>query len=114
MVHGTMDAQAPIEQSEAMDAALTRAGKPHRFVRVTDSDHAFSEVKDKVTLMREIEGFLSEHLPAAGSATPAGTELHQEVISRVSGGDPVATAECAYSRSAGANITSTVSSSSIS
>ena len=74
-IHGTTDAQAPIEQSEAMDAALTRSGMPHRFVRVPDADHSFSEVKDKVTLMREIEGFLSEHLPAAGSATPAVLEL---------------------------------------
>ncbi|HMD74802.1 MAG TPA: alpha/beta fold hydrolase, partial [Steroidobacteraceae bacterium] len=71
MIHGTMDGQVPIEQSEVMDAALSRAGKAHRFVRVRDADHSFSEVKDRVTMMQEIERFLGEHLPAAGPGSPA-------------------------------------------
>ena len=50
-----------------MDAALTRAGKPHRLVVVPDADHQFSGVKDRATLLKEIEMFLGEHLPAATS-----------------------------------------------
>ncbi|MGO9623708.1 MAG: alpha/beta hydrolase family protein [Steroidobacteraceae bacterium] len=72
MVHGTMDAQAPVEQSEEMDSALTRAGKVHRFVELTDADHSLSEEKDRVTLLQEIERFLGEHLSVA-AAVPAAT-----------------------------------------
>ncbi len=63
MLHGRRDAQVPIAQSEAMDAALTRADKAHRLVVVADADHAFSEEKDRATLLHEIEGFLSEQMP---------------------------------------------------
>lgn len=69
MVHGKMDAQAPFEQSETMDAALKRAGKRHRFVVVPDADHQFSAVKDRVILLQETETFLREHLPVAAPAT---------------------------------------------
>jgi dipeptidyl aminopeptidase/acylaminoacyl peptidase len=47
-----------------MDEALTRAGKVHRFVVVPGADHQFSDLKDRVTLLQEIEAFLGEHLPA--------------------------------------------------
>ncbi len=70
MIHGTTDGQVPIEQSEVMDGALRRAGVAHRFVRVRDADHSFSETKDKVTMMREIEQFLGEYLPPS-AAVPA-------------------------------------------
>ena len=69
MVHGKMDAQAPFEQSETMDAALKHAGKPHRFVVVPEADHQFSAVKDRVILLQETETFLREHLPVAAPAT---------------------------------------------
>jgi dipeptidyl aminopeptidase/acylaminoacyl peptidase len=71
MLHGRKDYQVPFEQSETMDSALTRAGKPHRFVVVPDADHQFSGVKDRATLLKEIETFLGEHLPAAVANTPA-------------------------------------------
>jgi dipeptidyl aminopeptidase/acylaminoacyl peptidase len=66
MIHGTMDAQVPFEQSEDMDRALTRAGKPHRFVVVPGGDHPLSAVKDRVILLREIQQFLGAHLNPAG------------------------------------------------
>lgn len=65
MLHGQQDYQVPFEQSDTMDTALKRAGKPHRFVVVPDADHQFSGVKDRATLLKEIETFLGEHLPAA-------------------------------------------------
>jgi dienelactone hydrolase len=64
MLQGKMDAQVPFEQSEKMDEALNRAGKAHRFVVVPGADHQFSDLKDRVTLLRETEAFLGEHLPA--------------------------------------------------
>jgi dipeptidyl aminopeptidase/acylaminoacyl peptidase len=65
MLHGTMDAQVPFEQSEFMDEALNHAHVPHRFVVVPDADHQFSDVKHRAMLLKETEDFLREHLPVA-------------------------------------------------
>lgn len=70
IVQGKKDYQVPFEQSETLDAALNRAVKPHHFVVVPDADHQFSDVKDRATLLREIETFLGENLPAAASSAP--------------------------------------------
>jgi len=70
ILQGRKDWRVPFEQSESLDAALKRAGKPHRFVVVPDADHQFSDTKDRATLLRETEAFLSEHLPAAAPVTP--------------------------------------------
>jgi dipeptidyl aminopeptidase/acylaminoacyl peptidase len=64
MLQGEMDAQVPAEQSKDMDSALKRAGKAHRLVIFPDADHGFSGEKDRTGMLREIEGFLAEHLPA--------------------------------------------------
>jgi dipeptidyl aminopeptidase/acylaminoacyl peptidase len=70
LVQGDHDAQVQFEQSSAMDEALTRAGKPHRFVRLPGADHQLSREADRVTLLTEVEAFLGEHLRpvAAGGA----------------------------------------------
>jgi dienelactone hydrolase len=64
MFHGDRDAQAPYAQSKEMDAALTRAHKPHRFVTLRDADHQLSSESDRVTMLREVEAFLAEHIGA--------------------------------------------------
>jgi dienelactone hydrolase len=71
MLQGKRDYQVPFEQSETMDAALKRAGIAHRFAVVPNADHQFSDVKDRATMLREIEGFLGKHLPAAAPASSA-------------------------------------------
>jgi dipeptidyl aminopeptidase/acylaminoacyl peptidase len=70
IVQGKRDYQVPFEQSETLDTALTRAGKPHRFVVVPNADHQFSDVKDRATLLHEVEAFLGEHLPATPLNAP--------------------------------------------
>jgi dipeptidyl aminopeptidase/acylaminoacyl peptidase len=67
MLHGDMDAQVPVAHSEDMDSALKHAGKSHRFVKFPDTDHSFSTEKTRAALLREIEGFLAEHLVASAS-----------------------------------------------
>jgi dienelactone hydrolase len=70
LLHGDRDAQAPYAQSEVMDTALTRAGKPHRFVTIHDADHQLSAESDRVTMLREVEAFLAEHLGVAAPSPP--------------------------------------------
>jgi len=64
MIHGDLDAQVDLEQSQAMDTALARAGKVHRLVTIKDADHQMSAESARVTLLREIESFLGAHVPA--------------------------------------------------
>jgi dipeptidyl aminopeptidase/acylaminoacyl peptidase len=70
ILHGKRDFQVPFEQSDTLDAALTRAGKSHRFVVVPNADHSFNDVKDRAVLLREVESFLSEHLPVVPPSSP--------------------------------------------
>jgi dipeptidyl aminopeptidase/acylaminoacyl peptidase len=76
ILHGKRDFQVPFEQSDTLATALTRAGKPHRFVVVPDADHQFSAVKDRAVLLKETEAFLGEHLPVAAPAAPESAREH--------------------------------------
>jgi dipeptidyl aminopeptidase/acylaminoacyl peptidase len=62
IVHGTLDWNVPIAQSEAMDAALRNAKKPHRFVKLEGADHQIAGEKDRATLLTEVESFLTENM----------------------------------------------------
>ncbi len=68
LLHGKKDYQVPFEQSDAMDSALKRNGKAHRFVVVPDADHQFSDEKDRAVLLKETEAFLRENLPVPAAA----------------------------------------------
>jgi dipeptidyl aminopeptidase/acylaminoacyl peptidase len=48
-----------------MDAALSKAGRPHRFVALPGADHQLSAEADRVVLLREIEAFLGAHIGVA-------------------------------------------------
>lgn len=65
LIHGDRDAQVPLEQSVVMDAALTRAGRPHRLVTVPWASHQFEAEPHRVQLLREIEAFLAANVGSA-------------------------------------------------
>jgi dipeptidyl aminopeptidase/acylaminoacyl peptidase len=67
LIHGDRDAQVDLEQSQSMDAALTRSGKAHRFVMIKDADHQMSAESARVTLLREIEAFLGANVPVGNA-----------------------------------------------
>lgn len=73
IVHGTLDWNVPIEQSEAMDSALRRAGKPDHFVRLVGADHQIAVEQDRATLLGAIESFLSAQLAAPGASAASTT-----------------------------------------
>jgi len=58
LVHGTVDANVPFDQSTAMDKALTAANKPHRFVVIAGADHSLTGEAYRTTLLKEVEAFL--------------------------------------------------------
>jgi dienelactone hydrolase len=70
LIHGDHDAQAPFKQSEVMDEALSRAGKPHRFVAIKNADHSMSAESDRITLLHEVDNFLRAQLQAGAQAQP--------------------------------------------
>lgn len=68
MIHGDNDAQANVDQSDAMDRALTRAGKPHEYILIEGADHQMSRESDRTTLLTAIEKFLGTHLGGSARA----------------------------------------------
>jgi dipeptidyl aminopeptidase/acylaminoacyl peptidase len=69
MIHGDNDFQVNVEQSEAMDRALTKAGKPHELVLIKGADHALSRESDRTALLTAIEHFLAANI-GLGAKTP--------------------------------------------
>lgn len=68
MIHGDNDVQSNVEQSEAMDRALTRAHKLHEFILIKGADHQLSRESDRTTLLTAIERFLAANIgPGAPS-----------------------------------------------
>jgi dipeptidyl aminopeptidase/acylaminoacyl peptidase len=63
ILYGTSDGVVPNEQSERMAAALTKAGKSVKVVRLPDEDHWLSRSDTRIQMLNEVEAFLREHLP---------------------------------------------------
>lgn len=66
LVHGKLDRQAEFDQSVQMDAALTKAGKDHKFIAFDKGDHSLTHRPYRRKLYEELEAFLKSTLgPAA-------------------------------------------------
>lgn len=68
LIHGDRDVQADVDHSRRMASALKKAGKPHQAIYLKDATHQLRRQSDRVTLLTELEKFLSQHL---GSGTVA-------------------------------------------
>jgi dipeptidyl aminopeptidase/acylaminoacyl peptidase len=62
LLHGSDDTVVPISQAEAMDRALTEAGKPHTLVKLPGEDHWLSRSATRTQVLEEIERFLARYL----------------------------------------------------
>jgi dipeptidyl aminopeptidase/acylaminoacyl peptidase len=77
LVHGTRDWQVQMDHSNAMAKALKKQDKLHQLVIIKNGSHELERQSDRVTLLKEVETFLREHLgpgvdtedgvPSAGS-----------------------------------------------
>jgi dipeptidyl aminopeptidase/acylaminoacyl peptidase len=62
LVHGDNDYQVRIEHSEDMAGALKRAKKNYRMVTIEGANHQLDRQSDRMTLLTELEAFLSNNL----------------------------------------------------
>lgn len=62
LIHGDRDYTVDVEHTKMMDAALSRAGKPHRTVYIEGADHHFREEAHQRKLYEELAAFLDASL----------------------------------------------------
>jgi dipeptidyl aminopeptidase/acylaminoacyl peptidase len=70
MIHGDNDDQVNVDQSNAMDRALARAGKAHEYILIKGADHQMRRESDRTTLLGAVEKFLATHLAGGAAAAP--------------------------------------------
>jgi dipeptidyl aminopeptidase/acylaminoacyl peptidase len=63
LVHGKDDTVVPIEQSESMDRALTRARKPHELIEIDGEDHWLTREAGRIQLLNACTSFLQKYNP---------------------------------------------------
>jgi dipeptidyl aminopeptidase/acylaminoacyl peptidase len=73
LAHGRRDFTVSIEDSEAMENALRRAGKQVRTLYFDSDDHYLFREEDRIAFLKALEGFLAENLGPGISANPGAT-----------------------------------------
>jgi dienelactone hydrolase len=64
LIHGKDDTVVPIEQSELMESALKRAGKPHEMIVLNGEDHWLSREETRKVMLRAAVEFVEKYNPA--------------------------------------------------
>jgi dipeptidyl aminopeptidase/acylaminoacyl peptidase len=73
LAHGRRDFTVSIEDSEAMEDALRRAGKPVRTLYFDSDDHYLFREDDRIAFLKALEGFLAENLGPGFSSNAGAT-----------------------------------------
>lgn len=63
LIHGTWDKVVDVRQSEKMARSLRRYGKDVELVKLRKVDHQISDPEARIKMLREVDSFLSQHLP---------------------------------------------------
>ncbi|MFN0024385.1 MAG: alpha/beta hydrolase family protein, partial [Parvularculaceae bacterium] len=64
LIHGNDDTVVPIAHSTKMEAALKKAGKPVRFVKLEGEDHWLSVSETRLQTLIELDKFVTETIGA--------------------------------------------------
>ncbi len=72
LIHGKDDTVVPYEQSQEMEAALKKAGKPVEFITLDHEDHWLSQADTRLKMLTETLRFLSANNPADPLPTRSG------------------------------------------
>lgn len=64
LIHGEDDTVVPLEQSQIMQQALTRAGRPVQLITIDDAGHSWGSWtrEDRQRLLEETDRFLAQHI----------------------------------------------------
>jgi dipeptidyl aminopeptidase/acylaminoacyl peptidase len=65
LVHSRQDTTVYYEQSEAMQAALSAAGKRSEFITLEGDDHYLSDASSRIAMLKAVDAFLARNLPVA-------------------------------------------------
>lgn len=68
LIHGTDDLVVPTRQSDKMEAALKRAGKPVTYMKLKGDDHGLSISSNRKAALQAIGDFLKKHIGTAPAA----------------------------------------------
>ncbi len=63
LIHGKDDTVVPFDQSETMERALKRAGKPVEFVVMENEDHWLSREDTRITMLKSAVSFVEKYNP---------------------------------------------------
>jgi len=63
LIHGNKDTVVPIDQSETMESALRRAGKPVEFVKMDNEDHWLSREETRIAMLKSAVAFVEKYNP---------------------------------------------------
>jgi dipeptidyl aminopeptidase/acylaminoacyl peptidase len=67
LAHGRRDFTVPVEDTEAMEAALRDAGKPVEAIYFDDDDHYLFREEDRIAYLKALDRFLAANLgPGSG------------------------------------------------
>lgn len=69
LMHGVDDTVVPYVQSEFMETALKKAGKPHEVYKLTNEDHWLSRSPSRIEMLTQMDRFLGAHLGPGGRVT---------------------------------------------
>jgi dipeptidyl aminopeptidase/acylaminoacyl peptidase len=63
LIHGKDDTVVPIDQSQIMERALRRAGKPVEFVTMDNEDHWLSREETRIAMLKSAVAFVEKYDP---------------------------------------------------
>jgi dipeptidyl aminopeptidase/acylaminoacyl peptidase len=63
LIHGVDDIVVPFDQSRQMASALSRAGKPHEFIKLEGEDHWLSKGETRLAMLKASVAFVEKHNP---------------------------------------------------
>ncbi|MGH8262635.1 MAG: alpha/beta hydrolase family protein [Steroidobacterales bacterium] len=71
MIHGDLDYQVEVEQSQLMARALKQEDKPFQFIQLKGATHQLDRESDRVRMLTEVEKFLRTNLgPGVQAPSP--------------------------------------------
>ena len=76
LMHGDKDNTVPIEQSEVMERALKRAGKPVEAIYLEGADHYFSQGSDRTAWLTALDKLLAASFKQTAPAAKAADAAH--------------------------------------